>query len=206
MPDTFAASGLACIRGERIVFEDLDFSLTSGSALLLRGPNGSGKSSLLRLCAAFLAPAAGALTWNGTPITADRDAHRARIAWAGHLDAVKPAFTVAANLAFWLGLAPGGAALAVDTALGPLGLGHLADLPAAYLSAGQKRRLNLSRLSGSRAPLWLLDEPTSSLDDASARALLAVINRHCDGGGMAIIATHQDLALDRVATLTMAAP
>ena len=198
MPDTFAATGLACIRGERIVFEHLDFEVASGGALLLRGPNGAGKSTLLRLCAAFLQPAEGELRWNGRPIATDLDAHRARLAWIGHLDAIKPAFTVAENVGFWLSL---GGMSDVTGALAALGLDHLAALPAAYLSAGQRRRLNLTRLAGSAGTLWLLDEPTSSLDDASTRALVTLIERHRSAGGIAIIATHQDLALAGAATL-----
>jgi heme exporter protein A len=199
MPDTFAATGLACIRGERVVFEHLDFALGAGGALLLRGPNGAGKSSLLRLCAAFLQPAAGALTWNGHPIGADLDAHRARLAWVGHLDAVKPVFSVAENVAFWQRL--GGRAEDPIAALATLGLDHLATLPAAYLSAGQRRRLNLARLASTAGALWLLDEPTSSLDDASTRALLSLVERHRAAGGMAIIATHHDLPLAGATTL-----
>lgn len=206
MPDTFAATGLACIRGERIVFEHLDFEVAAGGALLLRGPNGAGKSTLLRLCAAFLQPANGELRWNGQPIGADLDAHRARLAWVGHLDAVKPAFTVVENVAFWAKLAP---PRSLPTApaehLSAMGLAHLADLPAAYLSAGQRRRLNLSRLSVSPSTLWLLDEPTSSLDDASTSALMTMIEIHRDAGGMAIIATHQDLPLENARTLRIGA-
>ena len=198
MPDTFAATGLACIRGERIVFEHLDFEVAAGGALLLRGPNGAGKSTLLRLCAAFLQPSDGELRWNGRAIGADLDAHRARLAWVGHLDAVKPAFTVAENVSFWLSLSARGDASA---ALAALGLDHLASLPAAYLSAGQRRRLNLARLAGSIGKLWLLDEPTSSLDDTSTSALVTLIERHRAIGGIAIIATHQDLALAGATTL-----
>lgn len=195
----FSASNLTCIRGERIVFEGLSFAVEAGGALLLRGPNGTGKSSLLRMCAGFLQPAEGELRWNAAPIADDLGAHHARLAWVGHLDAVKPAFSVAENIGFWLRLS--GAGPHPETALAALGLAHLASLPAAYLSAGQRRRLNLARLAGTTAPLWLLDEPTPSLDDASARALLQVIDAHCNAGGMAIIATHHDLDLTRVSTL-----
>ncbi len=207
MPDTFAATGLACIRGERIVFEHLDFEVAAGGALLLRGPNGAGKSTLLRLCAAFLQPAAGELTWNGRPIQADLDDHRNRLAWVGHLDAVKPAFTVEDNIAFWAALAPPRPmTLTPSEYLQPMGLAHLADLPAAYLSAGQRRRLNLSRLAVAAGSLWLLDEPTSSLDDASTNALMTMIEIHRDAGGMAVIATHQDLPLENARTLRIGAP
>ncbi len=200
---TFEARGLTCIRGERVVFENLAFSVAPGGALLLRGANGTGKSSLLRICAGFLQPAGGELRWNAAPVAGDLDAHRARLAYVGHLDAVKPAFTVAENVAFWLKLS--GAGTRAETALSALGLGHLASLPAAYLSAGQRRRLNLARLAGSAAPLWLLDEPTSSLDDASSHALLTLIEAHRAGGGMAVIATHQDLALTKAETLRIGA-
>ncbi len=203
-PAVFSATNLTCIRGERIVFQDLSFEVSAGSALLLRGPNGTGKSSLLRLCAGFLQPSEGELRWNAAPIADDLGAHHARSAWVGHLDAVKPAFSVAENIGFWLRL--NGAGPHPETALAALGLGHLASLPAAYLSAGQRRRLNLARLAGTTAPLWLLDEPTSSLDDASARALLHIIDAHCNAGGMAIIATHHDLDLTRVSTLQIGRP
>ena len=233
---TFEARGLTCIRGERVVFENLAFSVAPGGALLLRGANGTGKSSLLRICAGFLQPAAGELRWNAAPVAGDIDAHRARLAYVGHLDALKPAFTVAENVAFWLrltssGASPlpphpalpqgmgegskqalpqpsgeGGMGEPTGSALAALGLGHLASLPAAYLSAGQRRRLNLARLAGSAAPLWLLDEPTSSLDDASTHALLTLIEAHRAGGGMAVIATHQDLPLTKAEKLRIGAP
>lgn len=206
MSDVFAASGLTCVRGERIVFQRLSFQVGAGGALLLRGPNGAGKSSLLRLAAGFLPPAEGTLSWNGQPIGADIDAHRARLAYVGHLDAVKPALSVAENLAFWLALGGDRRGDAVADALAPLGLGHLVSLPAAYLSAGQRRRLNLSRLLATKAALWLLDEPMSSLDDASATALAKVIEDHRARGGMAVIATHQDLPLADAATLAIGSP
>ncbi len=197
---TFAATELACVRGERLVFTGVGFAVASGGALLLRGPNGTGKSSLLRVCAGFVPASAGALTWNGRSVTKEWDAQRARITYVGHPDAVKPAFTVAENLGFWASL--GGRTADADS-LAPLALDHLHDLPAAYLSAGQKRRLNLSRLSVSTAALWLLDEPTSSLDDVSTAALLAVIAAHQTRGGMAIIATHHDLPLQNISVLRL---
>lgn len=198
--DTFAATELACVRGERLVFTGVGFAIASGGALLVRGPNGTGKSSLLRVCAGFVPASAGQLTWNGRPVTKEWDAQRARTTYVGHLDAVKPAFTVAENLGFWASL---GGRTADAGALAPLALDHLHDLPAAYLSAGQKRRLNLSRLSVSTAALWLLDEPTSSLDDVSTAALLAVLAAHQARGGMAIIATHHDLPLPNVSVLRL---
>ena len=104
MPDCLSGEDLSCIRGERLVFTRLSFRIESGGALLLRGPNGSGKSSLLRLIAGLGPPATGVIAWNGEHVARDRGAHRARIAYAGHADAIKPALTAAENLRFWTGL------------------------------------------------------------------------------------------------------
>ena len=175
------------MRGGREVFAAVSFELSEGEALLLRGPNGSGKSSLLRMAAGLLPPAAGAFDWDGRP-------EGGALCWVGHTDAVKPALTVAENLAFWLGLEAGVATDPVP-ALEALGLAPVADLPAAYLSAGQRRRLNLARLAASPAPLWLLDEPTVSLDEEAVALLLGVVRGHLARGGLAMVATHAALDL-----------
>jgi heme exporter protein A len=194
---SFSVEGLACVRGERTVFVDLRFTLESGGALLLLGPNGSGKSSLLRLLAGLLRPAAGTILWDGRPVAEDDEAHAARLAFVGHQDAVKPALTVAENLAFWAGLRdPAIAASTIAMALERFGLGRLADEPARILSAGQRRRLALARLLAGKAPLWLLDEPTAALDAGSVRTLESVIARHRAGGGMVVLSTHTDVELD----------
>ncbi len=197
----FSGRKLTSVRGGRTVFADVEFSVAAGHALVLRGPNGSGKSTLLRLAAGFLQPTEGTLEWDGTPVAADLDGHRARVAYVGHVDAVKSALTVAENLGFWVTLS-GGSGADTKAALAALGLAELADAPAAYLSAGQRRRLNLARLAASRAPLWLLDEPTVSLDAPSVAALVQIVAEHCAGGGQAIIATHDRLDLPAVDTLT----
>jgi heme exporter protein A len=182
----FAGRDLACRRGERMVFARLDFLLAPGGLLLLRGANGSGKSSLLRVMAGLLRPVEGALAWNMRPIAADPDLHRRRLAFLGHLDALKAALTAAENLAFWCG------AGSVAPALGAFGIERLAQLPARLLSAGQRRRLALARVFASGAPLWLLDEPTNGLD-AEAEAMFArVLADHRARGGMAAIALHGD--------------
>ena len=185
---------MACIRGERPVFSGVSFRLAPGGALTLTGPNGSGKSSLLRILAGLLRPAGGTLAWDGQSLKDDRAAHRRRLHYVGHLDAVKPALTVAENLKDWARLR--GAAGPGPGALEALGIERLADVPGRYLSAGQRRRLALARLLAAPAPLWLLDEPTVTLDaDASAR-VGAMIARHRAGGGMAIVATHGEIALE----------
>ena len=203
------AKGLSCERGGRRVFEGVDFAVAPGAALLLRGPNGSGKTSLLRMIAGFLEPPEGRLTWNGRPFgELDDEAGDgpARIAFVGHLDAVKRALSVAENLAFWAGLyGGGGGGGGVNQALDRLGIGHLAELPARFLSAGQRRRLGLARLMVTPAALWLLDEPTVTLDEASVAAVEALIAEHRDGGGMVMVATHAEMAIPGAAVLTLGA-
>jgi heme exporter protein A len=189
----FAGSGLTCVRGERLVFRALDFVVAPGEALVVQGPNGAGKSSLLRLAAGLLRPAAGSLTWNRAPVDADPDAHRARLAYVGHLDAVKPALTARENLAFWSRLAGGGAD--IGPALAAMGLGALAEVRAQFLSAGEKRRLNLARLAACPAPLWLLDEPTVSLDQAGVARFTELARAHLANGGLIMAATHLPLDL-----------
>src|SRR5579871_1261285 len=157
-PGTFAGNGLACVRGERLVFRGLGFALAPGDVLVLGGPNGSGKSSLLRLMAGLLPPAAGTLTWDGNPVDADREAQRARVGYLGHLDALKPTLTVGESLALHARLRGGRAELgaALANALEALGVGGLIDSPCRLLSAGQRRRVALARLLAAPAPLWLL--------------------------------------------------
>jgi heme exporter protein A len=193
------ARGLACLRGARLVFSHLDFQLSAGGALLLVGHNGSGKSSLLRLLAGLSRPFAGGLFWQNDPIAADLEAHRARLRYAGHQDAVKPALTALENLSVWAGLDglpdPKGRALA---ALGRVDLSHIADMPGRYLSAGQKKRVNLARLAltpASHAPLWLLDEPATALDRDSVARLAGLMARHRADGGMVVLSTHSAIDL-----------
>jgi heme exporter protein A len=193
------ASGLAAFRGERLVFRDLGFALSSGGALLLTGPNGSGKSTLLRLVAGLLSPAAGTLTWEGADALADLPTHVRRVAYVGHLDAVKPGLTAAENLRFAARLA----GRAVHAALEAVGLEELADLPARMLSAGQRRRLALARLALSTAPLWLLDEPTLGLDAASVARFGTMLAAHRDVGGMVVAATHLPLPLADATELSL---
>ena len=196
-----SAEGLACERGERPIFRGLSFALRPGEALVLRGPNGAGKSSLLRLCAALLRPADGRLLWNGEDVWAEPDAYRAQLAYIGHLDGVKPLLTAAENVAFWTEIR-GGEADAGE-ALAAFGIGHLAALPARFLSAGQKKRTALARLLSAPAPLWLLDEPTSSLDDDGAARLAAACAAHRAQGGMIVAATHVELGLADAHTLRL---
>ncbi len=190
---------LTCVRGGRTVFERLSFDVEPGKGVQLIGANGVGKSSLLRILAGFLPPAAGTFTLEGaddeTPI--GEFCH-----YVGHLNGVKRAFTVHENLAFWADYFGGGD---VDDALDAFNLLDLRDIPAGLLSAGQARRLGLARLRVAERPLWLLDEPSVSLDEASRNILASTIQGHIANGGLAIAATHLPLGVDFARTLTLGA-
>ncbi|HWB51414.1 MAG TPA: heme ABC exporter ATP-binding protein CcmA [Stellaceae bacterium] len=196
------AAALACRRGERLVFCRLGFVLGAGGGLLLTGANGSGKSSLLRVLASLLAPAAGAVSWGGVPVDRDLAGYRARLHYVGHRDATKPAMRVRETLAFWSEMRRGDAAR-IDPALATMGLDGLGDWPCRWLSAGQRHRLALARLLAAPAPLWLLDEPTAALDADGEQRLLSAIRGHRAAGGRVVIATHQNLPLDGVDTLSL---
>ena len=163
------------------------------------GPNGSGKSSLLRLIAGLLRPSAGRILLHGGAVdqTIPEQAH-----YLGHLDALKPSLTVAENLDFWTSYLGEGAS-PIDSALSAVELGGLADLPATYLSAGQRRRLSLARLIVVARPIWLLDEPTSALDAAAQGMLAELMRTHLAGGGLILAATHGPIGLDGVKELRL---
>jgi heme exporter protein A len=190
----FAGRGLACERGGRRVFHGLSFAVCAGDALVLVGRNGSGKSSLLRLMAGLSRPAQGALTWNEDDIADDSEAHHGRLHLIGHQDAIKPALTVKENLSFWARYRGGGpdAPAHIDDALRAFALERLAELPARYLSQGQRRRLSLCRLLACPAQLWLLDEPRAGLDRAASESLDAALARHRAAGGMAVVVLHAE--------------
>ncbi|HSO42747.1 MAG TPA: cytochrome c biogenesis heme-transporting ATPase CcmA [Rhodospirillales bacterium] len=193
---TFRGENLSCVRGGRVVFARLAFALRAGGALVLAGPNGSGKSSLLRLMAGLTPAAAGRLSWEGEAVADDPAAHRQRLHYVGHLDAIKPALTARETLVIAAGLRSGDGDLgsAAADALGVMGIARLADVPVRYFSAGQRRRLALARLFASPAPLWLLDEPRTALDAAAVAGLDEAMARHREDGGMIVAALHGGVA------------
>jgi heme exporter protein A len=184
-------SGLSCVRGGREVFAGLDFVAAAGELIAVVGPNGAGKTSLLRMIAGLVRVAQGTLALeHGTgDLTLAEQAH-----YVGHLDAVKPSLSVRENLQFWAAYL-GGAGVPVAGALDKMGLLGLADLPAAYLSAGQRRRLSIARLMAAQRPIWLLDEPTSALDRASQGRLVDIMRGHLGAGGIILAATHAPLGI-----------
>jgi heme exporter protein A len=189
-------SELTCSRGGRTVLRGLGFSVPDGGALIVRGPNGAGKSTLLRAVAGLL-PSSGRITIDGST---DAELRTEAVAYSGHLDAVKPQLTVAENLLFWARLLGGDVAVA----LAAFDLAGIAELPAQFCSAGQKRRIGLARLLIAPRRVWLLDEPTVSLDGLAEARLVAAIHGHLAAGGCAMIATHAPLAIAPARTLELA--
>jgi len=191
IPALLTVSGLSLSRGGRMLATGLDFNLPRGGVLLVRGPNGAGKSSLLLTLAGVLRPAAGRITF-GVGDAPRPDGPVLHL--LPHSSAVKPRLTLAETLSFWRTV-NGPGEMAVDAALDAVGLGRLDAIEAGHLSAGQGRRVALARLLLSPRPIWLLDEPTAALDFEGAALVGRLIDAHAAGGGAAVIATHDAIAL-----------
>ncbi|MEQ8655048.1 MAG: heme ABC exporter ATP-binding protein CcmA [Kiloniellales bacterium] len=198
----FCGEGLAVMRGERLLFKQLSFALGPGEVLVLRGTNGSGKTTLLRIMAGLTRPLAGTLTWDGLPLKHAIETNRYRATLIGHRAGLKDDLSVAENLAFEAGLL-GLSARAVAPAMERLDIARLAELPLRYLSAGQRRRVALTRLALGGGPLWLLDEPATALDSASEAAFWQLCRERLQEGDRLVIASHSEVPLAQHDTVSM---
>lgn len=198
------ADQLVIMRGSRVIIDTLSFTVGGGEALVLAGANGAGKTTLLRALAGFLPAEHGAIRLDPNQ---DDTALRERMHVIGHTNGIKSSLTVRENILFWASYlsddSSSDAMHRADHALDHFGLTTLQDFPAQYLSAGQKRRLGLARLLAAYRPVWLLDEPTVSLDTESAAQLAAAVNGHTQSGGIVIAATHMPLGLERARELRL---
>jgi heme exporter protein A len=199
--------GLACRRGDRLLFEKLDIALSPGEALWLIGPNGAGKTSLLRILAGLLSATEGSISL-GEDTGGDPDGWPTKLTlFLGLRDALKPVLTVKESLRLQLATLTGQKLLPgeLDAALTGFGLERVCDMPCGWLSTGQRRRVALARheLGGISRPLWLLDEPANGLDVHAEALLAAMVSRHRERGGMVIVASHQHLGWPQMRELAM---
>lgn len=186
---------LSCLKGERVLFRQLSFCVDAGSWVHVRGENGAGKTSLLRMMAGLSEPDEGCIYWQNHPLKACRDAFHAELLYVGHLPALKDDLTALESLRFMAALE--GRNLAHDLAIAALhqmGLRGREHLPVRVLSAGQKRRVSLSRLITRAAKLWVLDEPLTALDARAINVLTGLLATHLSQGGSAVMTSHQPVS------------
>ena len=191
-----AATGLACFRGDRLLFRDLNLGVNAGRALQLRGPNGCGKTTLLRILCGLTAPEDGTIRWRGRVLRSHDPDYLRDLRYIGHSDGVKLALSPRENLRVAMALDTGAEEAALEIALARLDLAHFMDVPCRTLSAGQRRRVGLARLTLGGARLWLLDEPFTALDTSGTDAVRALIEAHLDDGGCAVLTSHQPINID----------
>jgi heme exporter protein A len=201
---SLSVSGLACRRGERQVFSDLDVEIGAGEVLQIAGPNGAGKTTLLRAIAGLTPAEAGEVRWCGRPIDEVRLEFLHDLAYLSHADGVKLELTAREDLEVACALRGGG--VGPEEALERLGLMDLADTPGRYLSAGQRRRLALARILTSAARLWLLDEPFTALDDGAIETVGELLEDRARRGGLCLVTSHHALPIDHARVFRLEAP
>ena len=198
------AQGLACLRGDRLLFKNVGFELDAGGLMYVLGENGSGKSSLLRMLCGLLMPEDGTVFWDKKKIKENAESYLSNLTYVGHLNGLKDDLTALENLC--MSARSAGNEVTDDKALAALraiGIERCANLPARVLSQGQKRRVALARLWLAEGKLWILDEPFAALDIASVGVLATRLGEHLTNGGMAILTTHQDVAISAQSTQTL---
>ena len=198
---TLKIENLTCIRGGREVFKDISFEISSGQALQITGLNGSGKTSLLRIIAGLIRFPSGQISYTDC----NGEANLSKFChYFGHSDSIKPALSVSENLNFWRSIM-GNQIETISNSLETLGLSHLEKISASYLSTGQKKRLSLARLLVNKRPIWLLDEPTTSLDSNAMNTLTTIMTDHVNSGGILLVTTHSPLNLINAKELLLGA-
>lgn len=196
---------MTCIREERILFEELEFTIAAGDIVQIEGPNGAGKTSLLRILAGLSQPYDGNIYFQENPLAQQRETFHQELLYLGHLPGVKDEMTAQENLEFNLAL-HGLNSNTAEKTLSEVNLLGFEDALASHLSAGQHRRIALARLWQSQAKIWILDEPFTAIDKLGVKKLEQLFLQHADNGGCVVLTTHQDLSLpaERVKKVTLA--
>jgi heme exporter protein A len=193
---TFTVNNLQCIRRDNILFQELNFRLEDGGLLQIDGVNGSGKSSLLQMCIGLIQASEGSVTWNGENITTSRYQFQSDMTYFGHTNGVKAGLTTLENMKVMHALSGSKNKIDYSLILDQIGLSNMEDVLLSRMSAGQKRRVGLTRIFMATSKLWLLDEPFNALDKNGKQIIEQLIVNHCKAGGMVIFATHQTMEID----------
>jgi heme exporter protein A len=199
LTETLSAENLTLIRGERCLFEGLDFAFESGGMLLLEGRNGCGKTSLMRAIAGMLSLETGEVLWNNVPVLKQRQTFHGALVWLAHRTGLKGDLTMLENLRFEESLRPQSGRDQEEVFL-RLGIERLRRLPLRSLSAGQQRRVALARMLLADVPLWLMDEPFTNLDREGRKLVMELAEEHLAAGGLCVMAAHQDIEINAPVT------
>jgi len=197
------ARAITCVKGDRLLFEDLNLQLRSGQVCQVQGGNGAGKTTLLRILCGLSLPDSGDVLWAGSPIRQDPGQFQADLAYIGHSNGIKMDLTARENLAFSLTMQSASANASIDDAIAKVGLGGSEHLLCRLLSAGQRRRVAIARLYLTRASLWVLDEPLGAIDADGVQDIESALEEHLSRDGMVIMTTHQRLHLLQGAVCTV---
>ncbi len=199
-----SGSDLSCVRGDRMLFKDVNFSLEAGELMQVQGKNGSGKTSLLRMLCGLSMPAKGVINWQGTAIRELGDEYYHSVSYIGHLSGSKDDLTVIENLCISSALAGDDITIQMARdALNDMGLGDRENLPVKVLSQGQQKRVSLARLLVSQSKLWILDEPLAALDVMAVKLVQSLLEKHLDEHGLVVMTTHQEINVSALKTVSL---